>query len=198
MKAHHRQLLRTHRLQLCADLLVDGLVVQYLYQEGILTENHLQEISAEVTNQRKTMKLLDILPTRGPMAFAAFLDSLQEFPWVRDHLKAQCLEMQEERSGTPTNIIPPHVLAKSPTDKQISQLASRLGVEWEQIVIHLGLSQADIYRCKVNYPSSAHSQMVAAFIMWRQRLGKKATTEALCKSLLAAEVDPSIIQHMLQ
>ncbi|XP_069067956.1 death domain-containing protein CRADD isoform X1 [Pleurodeles waltl] len=84
MNACHKELLRKHRLQLCAEVLVDGLVVQYLYQEGILTENHLQEISAEVTNQRKTMKLLDILPTRGPRAFAVFLDSLQEFPWSHD------------------------------------------------------------------------------------------------------------------
>ncbi|XP_078519941.1 death domain-containing protein CRADD [Lissotriton helveticus] len=198
MNTYHKELLRKHRLQLCAEVLVDGLVVQYLYQEGILTENHLQEISAEVTNQRKTMKLLDILPTRGPRAFAVFLDSLQEFPWVRESLEARCLEIQEAPSCTVTSGIPSNVLASPPTDKQISQLASKLGAEWEQIVIHLGLSQTDIYRCKVNHPSSVQSQMVAAFIMWRQRLGKKATTKVLCDTLMAAEVDPSVIHHMLQ
>lgn len=89
MDDRDKQVLRSLRLELCAELLVEGLVIQYLYQEGILTENHIQEIRSQVTNQRKTMMLLDILPTRGPKAFETFLESLQEFPWVRDKLEAK-------------------------------------------------------------------------------------------------------------
>lgn len=88
MDARDKQILRSLRLELCAELLVDGLIIQYLYQEGILSENHLQEIKSQVTNQRKTMMLLDILPTRGPKAFDIFLESLQEFPWVKEKLEA--------------------------------------------------------------------------------------------------------------
>ncbi|NXX51032.1 CRADD protein, partial [Tricholaema leucomelas] len=35
------------------------------------------------------MMLLDILPSRGPKAFDVFLESLQEFPWVKDKLLAK-------------------------------------------------------------------------------------------------------------
>lgn len=89
MDAKDKQVLRFLRLELCADLLVEGLIIQYLYQEEILTDNHVQEIRAQVTNQRKTLVLLDILPTRGPKAFEAFLESLQEFPWVREKLESK-------------------------------------------------------------------------------------------------------------
>ncbi|ELK29557.1 Death domain-containing protein CRADD [Myotis davidii] len=87
MEARDKQVLRSLRLELGAEVLVEGLVLQYLYQEGVLTENHLQEIRAQTTGLRKTMLLLDILPSRGPKAFDAFLDSLQEFPWVREKLE---------------------------------------------------------------------------------------------------------------
>ncbi|XP_020948427.1 death domain-containing protein CRADD isoform X2 [Sus scrofa] len=87
MEARDKQVLRSLRLELGAEVLVEGLVLQYLYQEGILTENHVQEIKAQATGLRKTMLLLDILPSRGPKAFDVFLDSLQEFPWVREKLE---------------------------------------------------------------------------------------------------------------
>uniref|UniRef100_A0AC11ESJ9 CASP2 and RIPK1 domain containing adaptor with death domain n=1 Tax=Ovis aries TaxID=9940 RepID=A0AC11ESJ9_SHEEP len=87
MEARDKQVLRSFRLELGAEVLVEGLVLQYLYQEGILTESHVQEIKAQATGLRKTMLLLDILPSRGPKAFDAFLDSLQEFPWVREKLE---------------------------------------------------------------------------------------------------------------
>uniref|UniRef100_A0A8C9J412 CASP2 and RIPK1 domain containing adaptor with death domain n=1 Tax=Panthera tigris altaica TaxID=74533 RepID=A0A8C9J412_PANTA len=87
MEARDKQVLRSLRLELGAEVLVEGLVLQYLYQEGVLTENHVQEIKAQATGLRKTMLLLDILPSRGPKAFDAFLESLQEFPWVREKLE---------------------------------------------------------------------------------------------------------------
>ncbi|KAG6930051.1 CASP2 and RIPK1 domain containing adaptor with death domain, partial [Chelydra serpentina] len=96
MDARDKQILRSLRLVLCSEVLVEGLIIHYLYQEGILTENHLQEIKSQVTNHRKTMMLLDILPTRGPKAFQTFLDSLQEFPWVRDQLERKRKEMMAE------------------------------------------------------------------------------------------------------
>ncbi|OWK16868.1 hypothetical protein Celaphus_00011373 [Cervus elaphus hippelaphus] len=101
MEARDKQVLRSLRLELGAEVLVEGLVLQYLYQEGVLTESHVQEIKAQATGLRKTMLLLDILPSRGPKAFDAFLDSLQEFPWVREKLeKAREEAIVEPPAGT--------------------------------------------------------------------------------------------------
>ncbi|CAM4470736.1 death domain-containing protein CRADD isoform X1 [Caretta caretta] len=199
MDARDKRVLRSLRLVLCSEVLVEGLIIHYLYQEGILTENHLQEIKSQATNHRKTMMLLDILPTRGPKAFRTFLDSLQEFPWVRDQLERKRKEtMAEDLVGDGLTGIPPDVLKNPPTDQQINKLARSLGPEWEHIVLSLGLSLNDIYRCKVHHPHNVQSQIVAAFVLWRQRFGIKATIQNLHTSLMAVEVDPSVIQHMLE
>lgn len=91
MDPEHKALLRTHRLELSGQLLVSDTIVPFLYQENILTENQVEDIESQPTNRQKSLKLLDILPSRGPRAFDSFLRSLEEFSWVRDKL---LLELQ--------------------------------------------------------------------------------------------------------
>lgn len=96
----HKEILRKHRLDLSNQILVSDTIVQFLYQENILTASHVEEIESQLSNKRKTLRMLDILPIRGPRAFDTFLMSLEEeFSWVRDimlqdlespHLTGQC------------------------------------------------------------------------------------------------------------
>lgn len=99
MEAAHKEVLRTNRLELSAQLLVDETIVPFLYQEKILTEHNVEDIESQITDRKKCLKLLDILPSRGPRAFDAFLRSLDDFSWVRDKL---LLELQAQ-PGVSTN-----------------------------------------------------------------------------------------------
>ncbi|KAL2102562.1 hypothetical protein ACEWY4_001730 [Coilia grayii] len=87
MDSQHKDILRKHRLELSSNINTDDTIVQYLYQEDILTLSHVEEILAENSSKKRTLKLLDLLPARGPKAFEKFLESLEaEYPWVQERL----------------------------------------------------------------------------------------------------------------
>lgn len=75
MEKKHRDLIRKNRVALVADL--EALPLSnYLYQEGVLSENDLDNIRAERTRSAQAEKLLDTLPKRGPKAFDTFFCAL--------------------------------------------------------------------------------------------------------------------------
>lgn len=99
MEPAHRALLRAHRLELSGQLLVSDTIVPFLFQEDILTEAQVEDIESQPTSRQKSLRLLDVLPSRGPRAFHAFLRALDDFSWVRDQLLLE-LQTSPGRGGT--------------------------------------------------------------------------------------------------
>lgn len=87
MESKHLEVLRAHRLYLGQQLVIEDTIIQYLYQEDILTESLVEEIQSQSCNKKKTLTLLNALPHRGPNAFSAFIKALQpNFPWITEKL----------------------------------------------------------------------------------------------------------------
>ncbi|KAG9478036.1 hypothetical protein GDO78_013170, partial [Eleutherodactylus coqui] len=180
--------------ELCSQAIADGLVPQYLFQESIITSEQLEEITSQATSQRRAMKLLDVLPTRGPRAFHFFLESLSEFPWIRNKLDQICKESQVEK----TVDLPNNIKDICPSDRQLSLLADHLGAEWEKVLGYLGLDHVELYKCKIQHPYCLHSQAMEGLVKWKQQMGHKATMQCLWQALQAAEVHPSALTDLLQ
>ncbi|XP_068591489.1 caspase-2 isoform X4 [Cebidichthys violaceus] len=78
MLERDRRALRTRSTILCKQLVVDELLIQSLQADDILTESMAENIMAEQTSQKRSWRLLLLLPKRGPRAFSSFCSALQE------------------------------------------------------------------------------------------------------------------------
>ena len=73
--------------------------MQHLFQDGVLSASMLERLLAEPTARTRAMCLLDLLPTRGPLAFSAFCRVLRnDYPWLEQHLLE---ELQNEPAEEP-------------------------------------------------------------------------------------------------
>ncbi|XP_028810848.1 death domain-containing protein CRADD [Denticeps clupeoides] len=199
MNASHKEILLKLRLKLSENISVDDTVLQYLYQEGVLTQSHVEEIQTLASNKKRTLKLLDVLPTRGSTAFELFLQSLEfEYPWVKEELEQELDASGQRDTGgaIETWSVPDSILQTVPSDQHLNQLASRLGSEWQTILLDLGLSPGAVYRCSANHPFSVQSQILAGLILWKQSSGRVATFYRLLQSLQAAALHPSILNGL--
>ncbi|XP_034382084.1 death domain-containing protein CRADD [Cyclopterus lumpus] len=193
----HRALLRTHRLYLSGQLLVTDTIVPFLYQEDILSDRHVEDIEAQTTSTLRCLRLLDLLPARGPRAFHCFLRSLEDFSWVRDKLLLELQTGPGPEASSADVQLPDSVLQKVPSDRFLSRLVSRLGSEWEAVLMDLGLSAEDWFRCSSDHRLSTHGAVLAGLVRWRQFGGKTATVQRLLRSLQDAGVHPSVLEDVL-
>uniref|UniRef100_A0A3Q0RPE5 CASP2 and RIPK1 domain containing adaptor with death domain n=1 Tax=Amphilophus citrinellus TaxID=61819 RepID=A0A3Q0RPE5_AMPCI len=197
----HKAVLRKHRLELSGQLLVSDTIVPFLYQEDILTDAQVEDIESRSSERQKTLRLLDLLPSCGPRAFHAFLRSLQDFSWVRDRLLEELKTLPEPEPTGPgwkTNVsrFPDSVLRRAPSDRELSRLASRLGAEWESVLLDLGLSAEALFRCRSDHSLSTQAAALAGLVQWRRAEGKRATVERLLQSLQTAGVHPAVLEDI--
>ncbi|KAI8509850.1 hypothetical protein Bbelb_122780 [Branchiostoma belcheri] len=99
MSDHHRDVIRKKYVPLSRDL--DArYVTPYLYQEGVLTEEMLEDLDAIPDQRRgyKARKLLDVIMTRGDRAFGVFKQALVDAEYK--HLA----ELLEEKKLSETSI----------------------------------------------------------------------------------------------
>ncbi|XP_072310074.1 death domain-containing protein CRADD [Eucyclogobius newberryi] len=196
MDKRHIELLRKHRLWLSEQLLSET-IVQFLYQEGILTQAHVEVVESQACNKHRVLKLLDILSTRGPRALHVFLQSLDEFSWVRDTLQRDLQTLHEP--GAPDDVcLSDHILHRVPTDRELSRIAALLGGQWKAVLLDLELTTEDLYRCRDDHQRDVHGAALEGLVQWRRAQGKRATVQRLIKSLEAADIHPSVLIDALQ
>ncbi|XP_060777985.1 caspase-2 isoform X2 [Neoarius graeffei] len=99
MKVQEKAALRKNSVALCRELVVDELLIQYLQAEDILTEAMAENIMAETTSQKRSWRLLALLPKRGPRAFSTFCAALKETE--QEHLSNLLIRFRN-RESSPT------------------------------------------------------------------------------------------------
>ncbi|XP_072317315.1 caspase-2 isoform X2 [Eucyclogobius newberryi] len=63
---------------LCKQMVVDEMLLQSLQTDGVLTENMAEGVMAQQTSQKRSWRLLLLLPKRGPKAFSSFCSALRD------------------------------------------------------------------------------------------------------------------------
>lgn len=197
METRHRELLRTHRLWLSEQLLVSDSIVPFLFQEDILTQTQVEVIECQQSSKHRVLKLLDILPTRGPLAFSAFIRSLRDFRWVRDRLETE-LDLPGGPAPTAgTDVVGELPLHRVPSDRELSRLASVLGSQWPCVLLELGVSAEELYACRADHVLDTHGAALEGLLTWRRAQGRRATVDRLLQALQAADIHPSVLQGVL-
>ena len=75
MSDEHQAVLQKCHVLLCQDLDVQ-IPMDYLYQEGMFSEDDRQRVDFRVTDSDKRRKFLSILKTKPDQAYRIFMDSL--------------------------------------------------------------------------------------------------------------------------
>lgn len=101
MLERDKNALRRNSAVLCKQLVVDELLIQSLQADGILTENMAETIMAEQTSQKRSWRLLLLLPKRGPKAFQSFCSALRDTD--QQHL-CDLITQSSERDSRETHI----------------------------------------------------------------------------------------------
>ncbi|XP_017555968.1 caspase-2 isoform X4 [Pygocentrus nattereri] len=105
MKERDKRALKKTSFELCREMVVDELLIQFLQADDVLTEGMAETILAEPTSHKRSWRLLSLLPKRGPRAFESFCMALKETE--QQHLCSQLIRSRDrERFPDPTLPLP--------------------------------------------------------------------------------------------
>lgn len=96
---------------LCKQMVVDEVLIQSLQADDILTESMAESVMAEPTSQKRSFRLLLLLPKRGPNAFSSFCSALRDTE--QRHLcdlltQSTQTDLSEARGQSPVKTSLPH------------------------------------------------------------------------------------------
>lgn len=101
MNEFQRKILRRCHIDLMRDL-EPMVVLDLLYQDGILTDNDLELVQAEKTVRGRCQVLLSMLPTRGPSAYGSFQRALRQTNY--SHLGNLLDKIEEKEAENSTGL----------------------------------------------------------------------------------------------
>ncbi|NXC04602.1 CRADD protein, partial [Orthonyx spaldingii] len=121
---------------------------------------------------------------------------LEETPWEpnRDTPKVRGDPTQGCHPG---GIPAPPVNPRHLTEKDLMQVAQRLGKEWQEVgILHLGLQRSRLEQIQEEHPGNPVLWNFEMLREWRQRERHRATVSQLRSCLEHARLDPGILDFL--
>ncbi|XP_032939043.1 uncharacterized protein LOC117008999 [Catharus ustulatus] len=97
----------------------------------------------------------------------------------------------------PGGIPPPPVNPRRLTEKDLMQIAQRLGKEWQEVgILHLGLERSRLEQIQEENPGNPVLWNFEMLREWRRRERQEATVSQLRSCLEHARLDPGILDFL--
>ncbi|ELT95707.1 hypothetical protein CAPTEDRAFT_222689 [Capitella teleta] len=203
MEERHRQLLLKQRIYLLKNIGSVYMIVQQLYASEIITQEQLDDILCESTPSAQRAALLDMLPTRGRDAYAAFCAALKEegYEFIVNALhdaEAAMDTIPKERTDVSQEVnalsaFNQMTLRRRITEQELSMITLDFpGNKLWLIGSLMEFSKGRLEQIMVSSPGNPQLQLQIIFFEWKQKLGQKATIEAFVRLMHAAQVDEDV------
>lgn len=104
MEDLHRELLRRRQKYLQENVIMEDGLLTALQEKGVFTSSMVASIQSEKEPEKQMIRLLDMIPKRGPEAYEKFMEVLKpDYPWIVESFKDREEDMKSK--GSP-NLLP--------------------------------------------------------------------------------------------
>ncbi|NWS32582.1 CRADD protein, partial [Polioptila caerulea] len=147
-----------------------------------VTARILQQLGRLDLIQRFQLPLDEQIPEETPMEHNGDTPNVRGDPTSRCH---------------PGGIPAPAMNTRRLTEKDLMQIAQRLGKEWQEVgILHLGLERSRLEQIQEENPNNPVLWNFEMLREWRQRERHKATVSQLQSCLEHARLDPAILDFL--